>query len=847
MKSKHGLMKFNPLAVSILLALPVVVNAADLSMTNGSTTMANGVPVVNINEANANGISHNIYDKLNVGKEGLIFNNSQNGANTTLAGQIAGNSNLASGTAKVILNEVTSRNKSTLSGMMEVAGDKAHLIIANPNGITCESCGFINTDRVTVTTGKPDLDNGELKGYSVNGGIITTNGLTSDSPTAILARSIVVNGDINVSGEELSLIAGNNYVDMDNQVTGTVSATGSRNTYAVDVAKLGGMYANKINLISTESGIGVRNVGVLAAGTGGIQIDTKGRLINNAAQIKSTGAIGVKTNGAIDNITGKIVSDQTVSIDTNKNAINNSRAGNIMSGANVYISSGAFNNTNGKVAAGNTLALNTNNNTLTNYGKGTTVGMEAAIVALETGTLNNSNGQIKGYYVGSKSTSVNNTSGIIESAGNIDMSSTGAINNTGGLIRAAAGYLKIDASKSTLTNNRTKTADASSADSLGLVAGEGGIEISVANLNNSNGQIASSGDIGLLATSSVNNANGKVATVKNVSIKAASLNNNESSIVGKTGINIDLSGDVTNRIGTISSEDGDVNIQARRINNTAGLVLGQNINLNAVNNVDNNTALIVAKKKLTVNAGATVTNQDSKGFATWYGLYFGMPEQQGGMIGNGGVEITAKELNNNNSRIIAQSAPLTLAITNALYNDRSMLVGAGESSIKAGTMSSNYSTVYSTGDLSIDTRTLSLYSSGNMIDNNATGIIAADGALTLNVGSNFTNYGWITGKEKVTVNSEGTLYNRNTIYSDKETNVYGKTAIYNYNDMVGENKLTVNSTGTVYNSGNMFTEGTASVTGKTVNNTGSSAVLGGRQGLELIANTVTGNGKVVGL
>ena len=142
------LMRFNPVAASILLALPVFAQAADLNIKNGTIVNSNGVPVINIANPNDNGLSHNIYDDFNVGKNGVIFNNSSSGTNTVIGGAIAGNNNLTSGSAKVILNEVTSNKTSMLEGLMEVAGDKAHLVIANPNGIsTSMGSGFINTSK----------------------------------------------------------------------------------------------------------------------------------------------------------------------------------------------------------------------------------------------------------------------------------------------------------------------------------------------------------------------------------------------------------------------------------------------------------------------------------------------------------------------------------------------------------------------------------------------------------------------------------------------------------------------------------------------------------------------------
>ena len=40
-----------------------------------------------------------------------------------------------------------------MSGKTEVFGKAATVIIANPNGVTCNGCEFINSDKVTFTTG----------------------------------------------------------------------------------------------------------------------------------------------------------------------------------------------------------------------------------------------------------------------------------------------------------------------------------------------------------------------------------------------------------------------------------------------------------------------------------------------------------------------------------------------------------------------------------------------------------------------------------------------------------------------------------------------------------------------
>ncbi len=85
----------------------------------------NGVPVVNIADPNAAGVSHNRYEQFNVDSRGAVLNNGTITRTLTndsqLAGRVFVNSNLTSA-AKLILNEVTSANRSVLAGYTEVVG-----------------------------------------------------------------------------------------------------------------------------------------------------------------------------------------------------------------------------------------------------------------------------------------------------------------------------------------------------------------------------------------------------------------------------------------------------------------------------------------------------------------------------------------------------------------------------------------------------------------------------------------------------------------------------------------------------------------------------------------------------
>uniref|UniRef100_UPI002DD437BF hemagglutinin repeat-containing protein n=1 Tax=Pectobacterium versatile TaxID=2488639 RepID=UPI002DD437BF len=261
--------------------------AAGVQVATGNTALdqaGNGVPVINIATPNSAGISHNQYRDFNVDKPGLILNNGTEQLNSTqLGGLIQNNPNLKGNAADAIINEVVSTNRSTLAGYLEVGGKQASVIVANPNGITCDGCGFINTPQVTLTTGKPQLDaQGNLQHIDVKRGDITLTGQGLDASKSdylsLIARTAQIDAGLNAN--ETRIVLGANQVDATGKVTAQAAdsgVAGSNVKVALDTGALGGMYTNRITLVSSEKGVGV-NVGNLSARSGDITLSANGKL-----------------------------------------------------------------------------------------------------------------------------------------------------------------------------------------------------------------------------------------------------------------------------------------------------------------------------------------------------------------------------------------------------------------------------------------------------------------------------------------------------------------------------------------------------------------------------------------
>ncbi|MGP3155239.1 DUF637 domain-containing protein [Serratia marcescens] len=260
--------------------------AAGITAANGNTQVhmkPGNVPVVNIATPNGAGISHNTYKDFNVGTPGAVLNNAIQGGKTQLGVTIEnakGNPNLKGKPAELIINEVTGGSRSELQGKLEVFGNKANVMIANPNGITCNGCGFINAPGVTLTTGKPQFDKqGALEALEVKKGGVTIGGKGLDGSGAdyvdIISRATELNGKINA--QNLSLTQGANRISFKDGTIKPIAGEGAKPVLAVDTKALGGMYANKIRLVANEDGVGV-NLKDLTSKQRDITLSVSGRI-----------------------------------------------------------------------------------------------------------------------------------------------------------------------------------------------------------------------------------------------------------------------------------------------------------------------------------------------------------------------------------------------------------------------------------------------------------------------------------------------------------------------------------------------------------------------------------------
>ena len=276
-------------SLSLLLATsPALANEPSIIADPGASNRPdilkapNETLIINITNPDSKGVSINEYSRFNTPTTGTILNNSNKNIDTKIAGQIDANYRLNK-EASLIINKVNSAEKSSLKGNLEVAGSRADVVIANPNGISVDGLNMINSRSLTLTTGNINkLSPKEIELISNNSIDIVGDGLNDKSSDYTNVISNAINLNSNIHANELNIIGEKAVTSSKDRLYNDVKAKNQENSFSLDSSALGGMYANKIKLVGTSNGVGVNNNGLVIANNN-IEISLDGDIVNTGA------------------------------------------------------------------------------------------------------------------------------------------------------------------------------------------------------------------------------------------------------------------------------------------------------------------------------------------------------------------------------------------------------------------------------------------------------------------------------------------------------------------------------------------------------------------------------------
>ncbi|WP_407234255.1 contact-dependent inhibition effector tRNA nuclease [Escherichia coli] len=797
----------------------------------GMDKAANGVPVVNIATPNGAGISHNRFTDYNVGKEGLILNNATGKLNPTqLGGLIQNNPNLkAGGEAKGIINEVTGGNRSLLQGYTEVAGKAANVMVANPYGITCDGCGFINTPHATLTTGKPVMNaDGSLQALEVTEGSITINGAgldgTRSDAVSIIARATEVNAALHA--KDLTVTAGANRITADGRVS-ALKGEGDVPKVAVDTGALGGMYARRIHLTSTESGVGV-NLGNLYAREGDIILNSAGKLVlKNSLAGGNTTVTGTNVSLSGDNkaggnlsVTGttgltlnqsRLVTDKNLVLSSSGQIVQN--GGELTAGQNAMLSAQHLNQTSGTVNAAENVTLTTTDDTTL---KGRSVAGKTLTVS--SGSLNNGGTLVAGRDATVKTGTFSNT-GAVQGNGlkvtATDLTSTGSI--------------KSGSTLDISVRNATLSGDAGAKDSA---------RVTVSGTLENRGRLVSD-DVLTLSATQINNS-GTLSGAKELVVSADTLTTTEKSVTNSDG-NLMLNSASSTLAGETSA-GGTVSVKGNSLKTTTtAQTQGNSVSVDVQNaQLDGTQA---ARDILTLNASEKLTHS---GKSSAPSLSLSAPEltssgvlvasalntqsqtltNSGLLQGEASLTVNTQRLDNQQNGTLYSAADLTLDIPD--IRNSGLITGDNGLTLNTASLSNP-------GKITADT----LNVRATTLDGD--GLLQGAGALALagDTLSQGRNGRWLTADDLSlrgkTLNTAGTTQGQNiTVQADRWANSGSVLATGN---------LTASATGQLTSTGDIMSQGDTTLKAATTDNRGSLLSAGT---LSLDGNSLDNSGTVQG-
>ncbi|EFJ1765586.1 hemagglutinin repeat-containing protein, partial [Escherichia coli] len=714
-------------------------------------------------------------------------------------------------------------------GYTEVAGKAANVMVANPYGITCDGCGFINTPHATLTTGRPVMNaDGSLQALEVTEGSITINGAgldgTRSDAVSIIARATEVNAALHA--KDLTVTAGANRITADGRVR-ALKGEGDVPKVAVDTGALGGMYARRIHLTSTESGVGV-NLGNLYAREGDIILNSAGKLVlKNSLAGGNTTVTGTNVSLSGDNkaggnlsVTGttgltlnqsRLVTDKNLVLSSSGQIVQN--GGELTAGQNAMLSAQHLNQTSGTVNAAENVTLTTTDDTTL---KGRSVAGKTLTVS--SGSLNNGGTLVAGRDATVKTGTFSNT-GAVQGNGlkvtATDLTSTGSI--------------KSGSTLDISVRNATLSGDAGAKDSA---------RVTVSGTLENRGRLVSD-DVLTLSATQINNS-GTLSGAKELVASADTLTTTEKSVTNSDG-NLMLNSASSTLAGETSA-GGTVSVKGNSLKTTTtAQTQGNSVSVDVQNaQLDGTQA---ARDILTLNASEKLTHS---GKSSAPSLSLSAPElTSSGVLVGSALNTQSQTLTN--SGLLQGKASLTVNTQRLDNQQNGTLYSAADLTLDIPDIRNSG---LITGDNGLMLNAVSLSNPGKIIADTLSvrattldgdGLLQGAGALalagdTLSQGSNGR---WLTADDLSlrgkTLNTAGTTQGQNiTVQADRWANSGSVLATGN---------LTASATGQLTSTGDIMSQGDTTLNAATMDNRGSLLSAGT---LSLDGNSLDNSGTVQG-
>ncbi|HGT6742456.1 TPA: hemagglutinin repeat-containing protein, partial [Escherichia coli] len=662
----------------------------------------------------------------------------------------------------------------------------------------------------------------------VTEGSITINGAgldgTRSDAVSIIARATEVNAALHA--KDLTVTAGANRITADGRVS-ALKGEGDVPKVAVDTGALGGMYARRIHLTSTESGVGV-NLGNLYAREGDIILNSAGKLVlKNSLAGGNTTVTGTNVSLSGDNkaggnlsVTGttgltlnqsRLVTDKNLVLSSSGQIVQN--GGELTAGQNAMLSAQHLNQTSGTVNAAENVTLTTTDDTTL---KGRSVAGKTLTVS--SGSLNNGGTLVAGRDATVKTGTFSNT-GAVQGNGlkvtATDLTSTGSI--------------KSGSTLDISVRNATLSGDAGAKDSA---------RVTVSGTLENRGRLVSD-DVLTLSATQINNS-GTLSGAKELVVSADTLTTTEKSVTNSDG-NLMLNSASSTLAGETSA-GGTVSVKGNSLKTTTtAQTQGNSVSVDVQNaQLDGTQA---ARDILTLNASEKLTHS---GKSSAPSLSLSAPEltssgvlvasalntqsqtltNSGLLQGEASLTVNTQRLDNQQNGTLYSAADLTLDIPD--IRNSGLITGDNGLTLNTASLSNP-------GKITADT----LNVRATTLDGD--GLLQGAGALALagDTLSQGRNGRWLTAGDLSlrgkTLNTAGTTQGQNlTVQADNWANSGSVLATGN---------LTASATGQLTSTGDIMSQGDTTLKAATTDNRGSLLSAGT---LSLNGNSLDNSGTVQG-